>query len=912
MPLAYLTRFKAYAVVVLTTGVVLGLLLLLQPLLPSPLPFAPFFIPIVLAALIGGLGAGWCALVLSILGYTFFIAEPHYSLAVMDAGEWTRALLYAVAGSVVLWLTQIFRRLERQAAESRHWLATLVESSGDAIVGKTLQGVITSWNPAAERLFGYQAAEIIGQPITRLIPPERHSEEDAILAQLRRGQRVAHYETERIRKDGQRIQVALTISPIKNETGAIIGASKIARDITAQKQAEEAQRQRNERLELLSAAAARLLTTDRIDLAARPLLEQVTQRFGLSACFCFAAGEKTSAADGWLKISVAVADDSDWLAFEQRLSDALAEERCPRIITAEGQTGDWPAALRALGIRACAAYPLLVGERFLGALAFFSQQRATFTLDELELFATLGYYLAMAGERLRLLAELQDRAARLAESEERFRIAQELSLDAFTLLDAVRDARGRLLDFRWRYVNPAAAQLLQRPREALVGARLLEVLPGNKTASELFERYVQVVETGEPHDLEIRYEADGIHGWFRNMAVKLNDGVAVYFSDITARKAAEEALKTANRHKDEFLATLAHELRNPLAPIRTAAQLLRLKQPYDPDLQRARDIIDRQVQHLTRLVDDLLDISRVNRDKITLQSQPLELAAVVARAVEASAPLMEARKHRLIITSPPPGLRLEGDEVRLVQVLTNLLDNAAKYSPDGARVWLTAERQGQQVVIRVKDEGVGIPPELLPHIFDLFVQGKQGLDRPQGGLGIGLALVKRLVEMHGGRIQARVNDPGRGSEFLVWLPLLAAVEPSPVEEPRIVSTNPASRRILVVDDNADAAESLAMLLELAGHDVQVAYDGPAALAALSDRRPDVILLDIGLPGMDGYAVAREVRARYGPRSPMLIAMTGYGQPEDRARAQEAGFDFHLVKPVAPDTLMALLASAQAG
>jgi CheY-like chemotaxis protein/nitrogen-specific signal transduction histidine kinase len=377
-----------------------------------------------------------------------------------------------------------------------------------------------------------------------------------------------------------------------------------------------------------------------------------------------------------------------------------------------------------------------------------------------------------------------------------------------------------------------------------------------------------------------------------------------------ALRASEQALKEADRRKDEFLAMLAHELRNPLAPIRNAAQVLKLLGPVDARQQWAREIIERQTQHLTRLVDDLLDVSRITRGKVKLAREPLDLAVILHRAAEVSRPLIDARRHRLTVAVPPEPVRLEGDLTRLVQVVGNLLNNAAKYTDEGGHIRLEAAREGREAVIRVRDNGMGLPADLLPHVFDLFSQADRSLDRSQGGLGIGLTLVRRLVEMHGGRVEARSDGPGQGSEFIVRLPAeTSSVAPSPGAAAGD-SARPASGglKVLVVEDNVDSAKMMSFMLELGGHQVRMAHDGAEALEAARAFGPHAVLCDIGLPGMNGYEVAARLRQQPDFQQTPLIALTGYGEEEARRRSKEAGFDYHLVKPVEPDALGALLGS----
>jgi len=376
-----------------------------------------------------------------------------------------------------------------------------------------------------------------------------------------------------------------------------------------------------------------------------------------------------------------------------------------------------------------------------------------------------------------------------------------------------------------------------------------------------------------------------------------------------------QALEAAQRQTDEFLATLAHELRNPLAPIKNAVSLMQMGGLTASMTEWYRTVIDRQVTHLTRLVDDLLDVSRLHNGKITLKKEPVDLALVVESAVDSSRPLVQARQHALEVLLPDEPLRVEGDLTRLVQVVLNLLTNAAKYTPEGGHIRVAVAREGEEATIRVRDDGVGvgIPADLLPRVFDLFTQGDRSPERSEGGLGIGLALVQSLVERHGGTVEARSDGAGRGSELVVRLPALATAlkVPGGAGAERRPDGLPESgpRRVLVVDDDRDAAESMTVLLELWGYEVRIAYDGRDAVGLAAAYRPEAVLLDIGLPGMNGYEVARRLRALPGCEQAMLVAVTGYGQDEDRRRSRESGCDHHLTKPVEPAVLQSLLASA---
>jgi PAS domain S-box-containing protein len=367
-------------------------------------------------------------------------------------------------------------------------------------------------------------------------------------------------------------------------------------------------------------------------------------------------------------------------------------------------------------------------------------------------------------------------------------------------------------------------------------------------------------------------------------------------------------LQQVDKLKDQFLAMLAHELRNPLAPIRNALELIQLEDPPPPPGVRDNlEIIDRQVTHLVRLVGDLLDVSRISQGKIVLRKEPLDLATVVTRGLETSQPVIAGRRHSLRVSLPQEPLPVEGDLVRLVQVLANLLNNAAKYTREGGRIELLVEKAGGEAVMRVRDNGMGIPKEMQPRLFDLFTQSDRTLDRSEGGLGIGLTLVRRLTEMHGGTVEAHSEGQGHGSEFVVRLPLAESRPEGPAPAPPPPAAAGRRRRVLAVDDNRDSARTLTRLLQVLGHEVSTAHDGPAALAEADRFHPEIVLLDIGLPGMDGFEVARRLRASPAFADTVLIALTGYGSPEDRAASREAGFNAHLVKPVDLEALKELLA-----
>ncbi len=639
----------------------------------------------------------------------------------------------AVVGVVCL-VTDVTAR--RQAAHARARLAAIVDSSDDAIVGKSLGGTITTWNGGAERLFGYTAEEAVGQPVTMLIPRARRDEEERILERVRRGEAVASYETVRLRKDGSLRDVSLSVSPIIDENGRIVGASKIARDITARKRAEEDVRRGREALNEL------------VDLAP----------FGIYIV------------DSSLKIVQ---------------------------MNARSQSG-----------------------------TFYN----------------------------------------------------------------VRPVIGRnLVDvMRTLWPEPVAAEIVAAFR------RTLET--GESYRSRDFSSPRADIDNVESYEWELH-------------RITLPDGevgVVSYYFDSTRLRKAEQGLREADRRKDEFLATLAHELRNPLAPIRNGLQILRVAEGDAKAAAKVHVMLERQVDHLVRLVDDLMEVARVTRGRIDLRKEAVDLSAVVRSAVDTSRPLIEAAHHALTLDLPAEPVVVVADPVRLAQVVANLLNNAAKYTDDGGRISLAARREGEDAVIVVGDSGIGIPPEVLPRVFDLFAQGDRTYERAQGGLGIGLTLVRTLVELHGGSVTAKSDGLGRGSQFVVRLPLGARAAERRAPNQSDGGGVFAAHRILVVDDSSDATESLATLLAGLGAEVRTANDGPTALAELDVYRPSLVLLDIGMPGMDGLEVARRARQLPSSREFTLVALSGWGQEEDRRRSREAGIDYHLVKPLDLGELAQLL------
>ena len=526
-----------------------------------------------------------------------------------------------------------------------------------------------------------------------------------------------------------------------------------------------------------------------------------------------------------------------------------------------------------------------------------------------------------AGELMGFAEVIRDMTERragedaLREAGERMRSVVNHVIDGIITIDE----RGMVESF-----NPAAEKIFGYPAVEVVGrnVNMLMPEPDHSRHDGYLTNYIR---THQPKIIGIGREVEGLRSdgsiFPMELAVsEFNLAGRRYFTgiirDITEPKRLERELHKrvaelaeTDHRKDEFLAMLAHELRNPLAAITTAVQLSTMSGVQD-QIHWSMEVIDRQVKHLTRLIDDLLDVSRITRGKVQLRKETIDAYPVINGALDAIRPLIEQRNHELIV-SLRPGLRLEADPTRLEQILVNLLTNAAKYTESGGTIWLTAGHEGIDIVIKVRDTGIGIPPEKLPKMFELFAQGDRSLARSEGGLGIGLTLVRSLAEMHGGSVTATSEGPGKGSEFIVRLPAVAA---RAEEMPRLPAKTPQAiahrARILVVDDNVDMVRGLVRLLELLGHDVQSAYDGPTAIETARVHRPEFVLLDLGLPGMDGYQVATRLRQEQGSQDAVIIAVTGYGQEDDRCRSREAGFNHHLVKPIDHNVLNTLIGQSQ--
>lgn len=766
------------------------------------------------------------------------------------------------------------KQAEEKLRLSEERFRLLVEGVKDyAIFSLDSTGHVATWNAGAQRIKGYAADEIIGQHFSAFYPQEaidRGWPEE----ELRRAAADGRIEDEgwRLRKDGSRFWANVVITTLRDDTGALKGFAKVTRDLTEHREAEE--------------SARRLVAEE----AARKAAEQYAHEIELQR-------EQLRVTLSSIGDAVIVTDENGNLTFLNPVAERLtgwpiheaAGKRLQdvfRIINEDSrQTVENPveAVFREKRIVGLANHTALVTKD--GREIPIEDSAAPIAAQDGKISGAILVFRDVTEQRRSM--EARNRLAAIVESSD----------------DAII---GNSLDGIITSWNRGAQRLYGYTADEIVGKPLSLLVPPDHP--DEVPTMMEQVGHGEyiEHFETVRVRKDGTHLDVSLSISPIRDsegkiiGASKIARDITARKQED-------RRKNEFLALLAHELRNPLAPLRNGLQIMRLSSDDRNAVQAARNMMERQLEHLVRLVDDLLDVSRISRGKLELRKERLSLASVVENALEVCGPLAREHDQELVVTLPDEPLYVDADKTRLVQAHCNLLSNSVKYSERGGQIWLSVERDEDQAVIRVKDNGIGIPPENLPTIFELFTQVDRSLEKSQGGLGVGLTIVKRLVEMHGGSVEAFSEGAGQGSEFIVRLPIAMTV----VKEQRRIDetespSKPPRRRVLVVDDNADAASSLAMILKLTGNEVRTAHDGVEAVQAADEYRPDVILLDIGMPRMNGYDACRHIREKSWGRQPFIVALTGWGQEDDKQRSREAGFDSHLVKPVEPAALEKLL------
>ena len=803
----------------------------------------------------------------------------------------------------------------RSADEARAGLAAIVDSSDDSIIGTLLDGRITSWNASAERIFGYHRSEALGQPISIIIPPDRLDEVAQVSDRVLGGEAVKLFDTVRMRKEGRPIHISLTVSPVKDARGRVIGTSRIARDMSEQKRVMEALRASEEEFHQMAETVPDILFTARPDGST----DYTSQRF-----YDY-TGMPKGAAEGFGWTSALHPDDAQrarerWLQsvhtgepyeieYRFRAADGTYRwfvGRSRPIPDSEGRIVKWFGActdIEELKRAQQERERLLHAEQIAhaqAAAALSKLRRLQSVTDSALPESTLNEMLHELLERLRSALQGDTATVLLLESDGGplrpvASVGLEKEVEANIPIPLGRGAAGTIaVSDGGLIINDLStieviSPILHQRIRSLVGAPL-----------KIEGRVTGVIHVGSVTPRDFTEEHLDLIRLVAHRAALAIERTRLHQDERVAREAAEQA----NRAKDEFLAMLGHELRNPLGVLSSSMHLLDHCDAGAQPALRAREIMARQLNHLVRMVDDLLDVARVTTGKIELRRQATNIAESMKMCVNA----LEEQLSRYQVKVEAEPVWVEGDPTRLEQISTNLLSNAIKYTPPGGSIRISVTPEGNDAVMRVEDAGVGISPELLPRIFDAFVQDQHGLDRSRGGLGIGLTLVRRLVEMHAGTVQAASPGAGQGSVFTVRLPRIPP--PAPSTGPAGQSLNGSiRRRVLIVEDNADARESLRAVLELSGHEVHEAEDGPGGVAKALAVQPDLALIDIGLPSLNGYEVARQIRSAPAGRGIVLVALTGYSQPRDRQQAQEAGFDAHLVKPVDFARLNELIATA---
>jgi len=823
------------------------------PDLPTYITFYP---AVMIVAVLAGFWPGLLATAMADAVVGYWVLPPVGQFAIAAPADRLGLVVFTGMGMFMSAIAEVSRRTRDKAAvydreaafrESRERLAAFAEVTFEGIA-ESEAGRIVDCNEQFAQMTGYAAAELRGMAIASLIPVE---ERDRVTANIQRS-RNSVIEHTVSRKDGTRIVVEAHGRPVGPDS---VRRQTAIRDITERKRGEAALR----RYELLASHSRDIVLFMRRD-------------------------------DG-------------------RILEANAAAE-----TAYGYNRDEMLSLSIRDLRASETMPLTDEQMALadtsGVLFETVHRRkdgSTFAVEVSSRGATIEETRTLMSV-VRDITERKKTEEALRQNEERYRGFFDNLSEAVVVLDAVRDENGAIVDWRCAASNNAHRLFLGPAQKTPVGALMSEGM-GRAEFEQLHPRNCRVLATGETVVAE-----NNVLGRILASTVFRIDAetLAVTALDITERRRAEDALREADRRKDEFMAVLSHELRNPLAPIRNSLHILERAAPGGDQARRAQTVIDRQVGHLSHLVDDLLDVTRISRNKVRLDRQVLDLNDLVRRTIEDHRSLFEKNEVRVEARFAPEPIRVNADGTRLAQVVGNLLQNAAKFTSRGQHttVSVSVDRAQQQAVISVSDTGVGMPPEVLARLFQPFMQADTTLDRSKGGLGLGLALVKGLVELHGGTIDAHSDGLGRGAEFIVRLPL--AIEAGAAAEAKRASSKPAGRRVLIIEDNIDAADSLREVLEFGEHEIVVAYNGPEGVAKAREFRPEVVLCDIGLPGMDGFDVARAFRADEGLKGTYLVALSGYALPEDVQRAQEAGFDRHLAKPPSLEKIEEVLADGADG
>ncbi|WAK03414.1 PAS domain S-box protein [Methylobacter sp. YRD-M1] len=877
---------NVYITSILGVAAILIILKDLQFIFGDSPPLLLFITVIAFAAWYGGLIAGFFTTLLSATASAYFLIAPYESFYIAKASEELRIVLLVSVGIIFSLIVSLLykrekrvlykvmereKQLKKEIAErnktkaERDLYVELAKSSTEFIGMCDMEFMPFFINDAGLSLVGLDSLEQgIKTPVKEFFFPE---DQEFVMNEffpvaLKNGRNVDEIRLRHF-KTGEAVWIIYNVFTLKDSSGKIVGFATVSTNITDRKRVEEALRE--SQIDLNRAQAVAHVGSWRLDIH-KDKLEWSDENYRIFG----------------------VPKDATPLTYQSFLNVVHPEDR-------KSVDQAWKEALT--------GKPYDIEHRVVAG----KNIKWVRELAELE-FDEHGSLLGAFGTT----EDITDiKGAQEALHHERAFLRQ--VIDAAPSMIFVKDKEGRFI-----LGNKSLAHCYGTDPEGLIGLTDADFNFDADEVAHFRQDDLDVIRNREPKIIPEEKvtcrNGDVVH-WYSTVKIPLFEddnscnkllGVA---SDITERKRAEEALRLADRRKDEFLAMLAHELRNPLAPIRNAVQLLKMLEPTDPKLAWSRNVIDRQVTHMARLLDDLLDVARIMQGKIRLNMERFELTEILNNAIETSRPLIESRDQELIVsqTTTPPWI--EGDRVRLAQVLSNLLNNAAKYTSEGGKITLSVMREDSSAVIEVRDTGIGISPDILPQIFDLFTQADHSLAHAQGGLGIGLTLVRELVEIHGGTVTASSAGIGQGSTFTVRLPALP-MPSSAIESVQAKSALPMPKfRILVVDDYADAAESLTLLLQAEGHEVETADCGLKALERAQAFRPQVVLLDIGLPDLDGYEVARRLRTLPETREAVLVALTGYGQTEDRERSRSAGFNHHLLKPVNFEKLSALLKAA---
>ena len=886
----------------IAAGAVVGAVVLrlaLDPFLGDGLPFITMFAAVAFVAWLCGRGPAIAATLLGGASVSFFIMPPRLSFSVERMEDASGLVVYGVMCSLFVAMFEAMRQsqqriLEQQEAleseasarrqaqsdlaQQEELLRVTLQSIGDGVIATDTAGNVTFLNHVAEQLTRWTSADAAGKPLDsvfRIInETTRQPADNPAHKALRQGMIVGlANHTILIDREGGERAIDDSAAPIVGSDGQILGCVLVFRDVTERRHADEALRQ--------SEAAMRAFYEN------APVFMGITEPIGddvlhvydnPSTCRFF--GVEPGSTSGKMARRDLNADQKVIDIWLEKYRECLAE-RGPVHFQHEMNT---PAGPRWLSV----------------------------TVSPID-------YSASGRPRFCYVSEdITDR--KLAESRERSLLEQALAATAkfeavfnqSGIFAGIMDLDGKVLE-----VNDLSVNWCGYKREDVLNRPFWET-PWWRGSKEVQQRIREASrKAAEGHEFREVFPywvADGTQRIvdFAMYPIRNGVGQVVFLHpngiDITEQRNAESELRRLNielrehdRRKDEFLATLAHELRNPLAPVRNSLELMKRVKGNAALIEHSRAMIERQISQMVRLVDDLLDMSRITLNKLDIKRERVQLATVVQHAAEACQPMIDEFRHHLDVELPPEPIELDGDPVRLTQVFLNLLSNSCKYTPPGGRIRLSAKQDGGSVIISVKDDGIGIPPDKLESVFGMFTQVDRSLEKSQGGLGIGLTLVKRLVRMHGGSVEAMSEGPGKGSEFVVRLPVQAAEDtPENASSAAPAATRP--RRILVVDDNEDAATSLAMLLKLLGHDVHLAFDGEQAIEAVASHAPEVVLLDLGLPKLNGFDVCRKVRQLPQGEEIVMVALTGWGQDGDRRKSKEAGFDGHLVKPVSQSDL----------